>query len=220
MKFSISMMALLLLMTGSLKAQMTTYQPQQDLPYYSNPEPAYLDLRYSIGFPMDGLKQQITNTSYNGWEGSLMFPIGRHFSLGFGVEYQDFYQKYPRSVYEYGNPETNISAVVSNSVQNIPILMKARYQFLKPGAAVEPYIGVGVGLNAVSYRQYLGEFTNFDDNSAKFALNGEAGLKIPLTRNRKFGLDIGAEYNFLPYNQFGINNMDFWAAKGGIFLGF
>jgi outer membrane protein W len=189
----------------------------QDLPYYS-PNPAIFQIRYGIGFPLNGLKDNISNTSYNGLDASLMFPIGQHFSLGLAVEYQDFYQKYPRATYEYGDKSSNVSAVVSNSIQNIPVLLKGTYKFLSPESPIRPYIGAGVGLNAVSYRQYLGEFSNVDQSSGKLALNGEAGVLIPVTRNHHFGIDLAAEYHYLPYNELGIDNLNFWGVKAGIYV--
>lgn len=190
----------------------------QDLPYYSSGNSAVFQLRYGIGFPLGGLKENVTNTSFNGWDASLMFPIGQHFSLGLGVEYQDFYQKYPMATYEYGDKSSNISAVVSNSIQNIPILLKGAYKFLSPQAAIQPYISAGVGINAVSYRQYLGEFSSVDQSSGKLALNGEAGILIPVTRNHKFGFNLAAEYSYLPYNELGVNNLNFWGVKGGVYI--
>jgi outer membrane protein W len=210
-KIFIYTLVLLAVVTGSQRAG------AQDLPYYT-PNPATFQIRYGMGLPMDGLKQQVSGNSFNGWDASLMFHLDHHFSLGLAVEYQDFYQKYPRDVYYYGDQNTNISAVVSNSIQNIPILLKGTYSFLQPTAVIQPYIGVGVGINAVTYRQYLGEFTNYNQSSGKLALNGEVGVKIPVSRNHRFGIDLAAEYNYLPYNQFGINNMDYIGIKGGIYL--
>ena len=210
-------LAVLLVLSTRANAQYQQRYYTDDLPEYP-PAPVTFELRYSAGLPMDGLKQQVSNTSYNGWDASLMFPLGRHFHLGVALEYQDFYQKYPRADYYYGDQYTNISAVVSNSIQNIPILLKGTYALLGPNAFIQPYIGVGVGVNAVTYRQYLGEFTNYDQSSGKLAVNGEVGIKIPVSRNRRLGIDLAAEYNYLPYNQFGINNMDYIGLKGGIYV--
>lgn len=194
------------------------YASAQDLPYYTSPNVPTFQLRYGIGFPLNGLKDQVNNTSYNGWDASLLFPIGSHFSLGAAVEFQDFYQKYPRAIYPYGEG-SNISAVVSNSIQNVPILLKGTYKFLSSRAPIQPYIGAGVGVNAVTYRQYLGEFSNVDVTNGRLALNGEAGLLIPVTRNHRFGFNVAAEYNYLPYNLMGVNNLNFWDVKGGLFIG-
>lgn len=190
----------------------------QDLPYYNPGNTPIFQLRYGIGFPLNGLKDNVNSTSYNGWDASLMFPVGQHFQVGLNIEYQDFYQKYPMATYPYGDKSTNITAVVSNSIQNIPITARATYKFLSSQAAVQPYISAGVGVNAVSYRQYLGEFSNIDQNNGKLAVNGEAGVLIPVTRNRKFGFNLAAEYNYLPYNEFGIDNLNYWGVKGGLFV--
>ena len=190
----------------------------QDLPYYDAGNTPIFQLRYGIGFPLNGLKDNVNNTSYNGLDASLMFPIGAHFQVGVNIEYQDFYQKYPMATYPYGDKSTSITAVVSNSIQNIPITARGTYKFLSSQALIQPYISAGVGINAVSYRQYLGEFSNVDQNNGKLALNGEAGVMIPVTRNHKFGFNLAAEYNYLPYNEFGINNLNFWGVKGGVYI--
>jgi outer membrane protein W len=214
----ISILLAVVLGVQPAKAQYRTYEPaSDDLPTYT-PSPVTFQVRYGIGFPLDGLQQQVSQASYNGWDASLMFHIGYHFSLGLAVEYQDFYQKYPRAVYHYGNDYTNISAVVSNSIQNLPFLLKSTYSFLKPSACIQPYIGVGVGINNLSYRQYLGEFSNFNQTSDQLALNGEAGFNIPLTRNHRLGLNLAAEYHYLPFNQDGIPNLDMWDVRGGFYV--
>lgn len=210
-KLFVYTLVLLPFMMGSRKAG------AQDLPYYS-PNPPTFQINYGVGLPMDGLKQQVSNTSYNGWDASLMFHLGHHFSIGPELEYQDFYQKYPMADYYYGDQYTNISAVVSNSIQNVPILFKGAYSFFQPTALIQPYISIGVGVNAVTYRQYLGEFINYDQSSGKLALNGEVGIKIPVSHNHRFGINLAAEYNYLPYNQFGISNMDYVGLKGGIYV--
>ncbi len=75
-------------------------------------------------------------------------------AVGFGTGFQDFYQKYPRQVYKAADG-SDISAVVSNSVQTVPLLAKFRYYF-SPGKREQPFAGAGVGGDMVLYRQFLG----------------------------------------------------------------
>ena len=201
----------LILALGSVKAG------AQDLPYFS-PNPATLILRYGVGIPTGGLQQQVNNTSYNGWDAALLFHIGPHFSLGPEVEYNDFYEKYPMAEYNYGASNSQISAVVSNSIQNAPILLKGTWQFLSPTAAIRPYVGAGVGVNLVTYRQFLGEFGNYNFSRGEPAVNTEVGVNIPLTRNRRFGLNLAGQFNYLPFDEIGIANLNEFELKGGFYI--
>ena len=54
----------------------------------------------------------------------MLYNINNKLSVGLGLGFQDFYQKYPRALYKTDDNETT-SAVLSNSVQIIPLLAKA-----------------------------------------------------------------------------------------------
>src|SRR5436190_23879439 len=81
-----------------------------------------LNLHYSYAMPLGDFKTQvISDGSARGVTGDLLFGVSDKFSLGLGLGYQDFYQKYPRALYKTGNSEVT-SAVLSNSVQIMPVL--------------------------------------------------------------------------------------------------
>ena len=81
-----------------------------------------IELSYSAGFPAGSFKQNlISDPSYRGMDLRIMHGINDKFSVGFGTGFQDFYQKYPRDVYKL-NEGGEVSAVLTNSIQTIPIL--------------------------------------------------------------------------------------------------
>ncbi len=91
--------------------------------------------------------------------GSLMYPFSNKLSAGISYGFQDYYQKYPRRLYHLSKTQ-EISAVLSNSVQTTPILIKAKYF---PGTStpfLRPYVSVAAGGNIIDYKQYYGEFGN------------------------------------------------------------
>ncbi len=172
-----------------------------------------MNLNYSIASPVGDFRDFINKTSFRGWNANVLYGINDKISVGLGTGYTDFYQKYPRAVYKLSSG-SDISAVVSNSLQTIPILATGQYNFL-PNASVQPYVGVGVGGNLIFYRQFLGEF---GDSKTKFgfAARPEAGLYIPFRKSGPAGITVNAAYNYMPFNYGGIKNLDSWGAGIGV----
>src|SRR4030095_11091546 len=85
-----------------------------------------LNLNYNYSLPLGSFKNDIiSKSSPRGFSGDFMYGIDNRFSVGIYGGYQDFYQKYPRSLYPTDNHEVT-SAVLSNSIQTIPILVKGK----------------------------------------------------------------------------------------------
>src|SRR6476661_10422550 len=105
-----------------------------------------LNLNYNYGLPLGSFKNDIiSKSSPRGFGGDFMYGINDRFSVGIYGGYQDFYQKYPRALYPTDNHEVT-SAVLSNSIQTIPILVKGKFMPLgEKHAPVQPYISLGAG---------------------------------------------------------------------------
>lgn len=173
-----------------------------------------LDLNYSIGIPSGSFKTDaIDKASFRGWTANLLYNITNKISVGVGTGFQDFYQKYPRAVYKL-DEGGDVSAVLTNSIQTIPLLAEFQYRFL-PGSTVQPYVGVGVGGNMIMFDQYLGEFEN-STSSFKFAARPEVGLFVPFRKDGPAGIHVFGAYNYMPYNENGVSNLNNWATGIGI----
>ncbi|HMH22264.1 MAG TPA: outer membrane beta-barrel protein [Puia sp.] len=172
-----------------------------------------MSIGYNVNIPSGDFRNLVTNPAYKGFTAGLAYPLNDRFSLGLSFGYNDYYQKYPRQVYDDGKG-SNISAVVSNSIQQIPLQITANYTLLNKGF-IRPYIGGGAGVNFISFDQYLGEFDN-PESSTRLSLTGEAGFFIPLSRYSSTALKIGASYNYVPYHENGIANLDTWGIHAGI----
>ena len=173
-----------------------------------------LDINYAIGIPGSSFKSDaVDKTSFRGWTANLMYNVTDKISIGVGTGFQDFYQKYPRDVYKL-NEGGEVSAVLTNSIQTIPILAQFQYRLL-PGKMVQPYVGVGVGGNMVVFDQYLGEFEN-SRSDFKFAARPEAGLYIPFRKDGPAGIHIFGAYNYMPYKINGIDDLSNWGAGVGV----
>lgn len=168
---------------------------------------------YNINIPTGSFKDYITHPGYKGFNVGLAYPINNQLSVGLSFGYNDYYQKYPRQVYDDGKGNA-VSAVVSNSVQQVPLLLTANYTLVKKGF-IRPYIGAGAGVDFVTFDQYLGEFDD-PKTRTKWALKGEAGFYIPLSSYSSTAIKIGGSYNYMPYNSDGIKNLDTWGIEAGI----
>jgi opacity protein-like surface antigen len=172
-----------------------------------------LNLNYSINTPVGDFKDFVNKTSYRSWVASLMYNVNDKLAVGLGTGFQDFYQKYPRQVYKMADGG-DISAVVSNSVQAVPLLAQVTYNFT-PYASIQPYVGVGVGGNMILYRQYVGEFPD-SKNKFGFAARPEAGIYIPFRKGGASGITLRADYNYMPVEYNDLKAMDNWGAGIGI----
>lgn len=172
-----------------------------------------LNIGYNIASPLGSFKDEVNKTSYRGWTANVLYGITDKISVGLGTGYQDFYQKYPRANYKL-NDGGDVSAVVSNSIQVVPILATGQYNFI-PNGVVQPYAGVGVGGNLVFYRQFLGEFAN-SKTKFGFAVRPEAGVYIPFGKNSMTGITLNANYNYMPFNFNGVKQLSNWGGGIGV----
>ena len=172
-----------------------------------------VSLDYNVNIPTGAFKDFVTHPAYKGFTAGLAYPLNDQLSVGLSFGYNDYYQKYPRQVYADGHG-SDISAVVSNSIQQLPLLVTANYTLSKKGV-IRPYVGAGAGLNFVDFDQYLGEFDD-PHSRTKLALRGEAGILIPLSSYSSTAIKIGGSYNYAPFNSYGVSNLDTWGVQAGI----
>ena len=177
-----------------------------------------MNIQYSYALPLGSFKTDvISNSSPRGFTGDFLYGINNKFSVGLGLGFQDFYEKYPRGLYNTGDKEVT-SAVLSNSVQIIPLLAKGEFHPLAGNKShVQPYINAGAGLGITSFTQYLGEFGG-TDNAAGLMLQGGAGIFVPFNATHNAGVKLGANYNMVSYNRNGFNNFNNLSLQAGIFF--
>ncbi len=175
-----------------------------------------VDLFYNYSNPLGSFKSEyISNSSPRGFAGDIMYNIDRRWGVGLYFGYQDYYQKYPRAIYAPDKNE-DISAVVSNSMQTAPVLAKGIFTPLGNSYSfIQPYISAGVGVNLITYKQYLGQFGSSESN-ARFMAQGGVGVQIPFGRLSNAGLSLGAVFNYVPYNNNGIKNLNSVDFQAGV----
>jgi len=180
-----------------------------------------MELSYNISSPLGGFKNDYINkTSFRGGVGEISYTFNPKFSLGLQSGYQNYYQKYDRQLYKLENNQT-VSAVVSNTMDVIPFILRGTYLPLGTSATakIQPYVSVGAGVNLVNYGQYLGEFGG-TQSSAAFAAQAGAGIQIPFgSRLNQTAVKLGATYNFSNYNKNDLSNLNTVGVSAGVIFG-
>ena len=173
-----------------------------------------LELNYNYSIPTGGFKNDLVSKgSPRGFMGSLMYPFSKKFSAGLSYGFQDYYQKYPRQLYHLSKTQ-DISAVLSNSIQTTPILLKAKY-FPGSQTFLRPYVSVAAGANLIDFKQYYGEFGNSQSNFG-FRAQGGIGVMVPFKMAGTSGLNIGATYDYAPYHKNGYHDLNSINLQAGI----
>jgi hypothetical protein len=176
-----------------------------------------MGIQYQYAIPMGAFKKDLIDQgSARGINVDILYAINPRWRVGGGLSYQDFYQKNPRNTYQMGDG-SDISAVVSNSVQTTALMAKGVFMPLGADSTrLQPFISLGAGANMVQYNQLLGEFSNGDDVWIRFAAQGGAGVKYALGEKGRTSLSLGAVYNYMPLNQLGIKNINNLALQAGV----
>lgn len=169
------------------------------------------EINYTVGVPTGNLKNVINQTSWRGGEGALMFGLTDQLSLGLQAGYQDFYQKFPREIISEAG--SDISAVITNSIQVIPVMIKAKYN-LASTASIQPFISLAAGANLVTYQKFYGEFVD-DKNSLGFAAQPSAGIHIPIGSAKQSGFHLAAGYNYMPFKYNDADGLSHATIKAG-----
>jgi len=175
-----------------------------------------LNLNYNYSIPVSGFNADlISNSSPRGFDGALMYGFTDKLQGGLSFGFQDYYQKYPRAVYPFGKTQ-DVSAVVSNSIQTTPVMLKAKYAPLNT-SFIQPYVSLGAGINIIDFKQYLGEFGSSETN-AKLVAQGGLGVTIPFGKMKTSGINVGADYNYAPYKKYNYNDFNSVNFQAGVYF--
>jgi hypothetical protein len=181
---------------------------------YSQKGTVKLDAAYKAAVPLGNFKNLITETSGRGWEAAVLYSVTDAASVGLQTGFQDFYQKYDRQVFH--GQGSALSAVVTNSVQVIPLLLKGKY-LLTQNSTVQPFAALGVGAALVQYRKYYGQFAD-SRSKVGFAAQPELGVYMPVGRYKRAGVQVAATYNYLPYKANDADGLHHAAIKAGVVI--
>lgn len=172
-----------------------------------------MNINYSVAQPVGEFKDFLGNTSFRGWQANILYGFSDKISAGLSVGFQDFYEKHERKTYTTTEGGT-ISAVLTNSIQNLPVLAKVQYQLSVTGW-IQPYAAIAAGANIITYSQYLGEFPS-NTNKINFAARPELGIIVPISSRNQTSLQIGTGFNYMPANINSVKNYNNVFVNAGV----
>lgn len=196
--FAIILFAFVVL-TGSLQAQ--TKQ------YYS--------LGWDVGMPVGSFSDYISETSLRGGFFSGNIFVTDAVSIGFKFGYNSYHENTDRQTY-YGKDGSAITAASYNYLVSSPMQLGGYYHFNL--GSIEPYIGLGLGINYLSEETIIQDWDVSDDQWA-FLVNPEIGLRIPIS-NTPLAIGVRAGYNFNvnKYEPLGVKYDNFQSVNLGLSL--
>ena len=171
-----------------------------------------MNVNYAVSIPTGSFADYIDNISFRGWNASITYRLNQKIAIGATTGFQDYYKKIDRQVYKDAEGR-DISAVISHSIQAIPLLATVHYT-ISPEQRVQPYVAFGAGANLIMRSRYLGQFAD-DDNKVKLAARPEVGVFIPIKKESEGGINIAGAFNFSPYNQDDVKNLNSWGITVG-----
>lgn len=173
---------------------------------------SHFTIAYKAAKPVGSFKDVVSNNSINGFEASIMYGLSDQLSLGGQVGFQDFYQKYSRKV--YNSSGSDISAVISQSLQAIPLMAKVAYSF-SPEATIRPYAALAAGGSLIQQRTFWGQFSQ-SQSGFGFTVQPEAGIHVPIGQAKRTQIMLAAAYQYAPFKKEGFENANHALLKAGV----
>jgi outer membrane protein W len=172
-------------------------------------------IQQSTNLPIGSFKNFAGNISWRGATGTYNYFVTNNISVGISAGYYDFYQKKDRQLYQFN--EVDVSAVKSHSVQQIPVMLKGGYNWVKEGSLFQHYVSLGAGVNFVTYEEWFGTLVD-QNNRLRFTASPEIGTRIAFNQSSSlFGADVSLRYNYTPFRYNTINNMQTISLNVGLF---
>jgi opacity protein-like surface antigen len=169
-KILIAAFALCLSSAGILKAQTVT------------------TLTYPIAFPSGDLKEFIGKTSFRGINLEFHKMIQDNIGVGISTGWNVFYEEMDYGTYTLDN--VSLSGKQWRYSNHIPLLASGNF-FLKPGDAMNPYVGLGIGVT-YSLRNTDMNLYTIETDAWNFTLQPALGVLIEASDVTK--VNISARY--------------------------
>jgi hypothetical protein len=175
-------------------------------------------VRYGVYLPQSGMKTYISDPG-RGLSLTFDWVYANNFAMGIEAGYASFNQRLPRAIYRNPNDGTDISAVQTRTMSQVPLLFTGTYFLTNAQSNIRPYVQAGVGFTLVDYVNYWG---TFDDADAGFKFTGRAsaGVKAIVGKLGDFGhwgLDARASYQATGFEYDFISNAHTLGVTVGVF---
>ncbi len=163
----------------------------------------YYNIGWEVGIPVESFSDYISSTSLRGGYFSGNIFVADAVSVGFKFGYNTYHENMPRKTWymPYGKA---ITAASYNYSTQAPIQVGGYYHF-KTNGQIEPYAGLGLGVNYITEETFVQDLETYNDQWA-FLMTPEIGLRYQL-KNAPIGITLKAAYNL------NFNSYAFWGVE-------
>lgn len=135
---------------------------------------------YSMALGVGDLNDYIGDTSFRGFEVTLLWPAYEGLFLGVGFGYNGFYEDKGQQTRQLESAA--VTATAYNYTDAWPLSGIARYVFLQSSSPVRPYLGVRSGVLLMDSTTLITD-RSYNDSSAGWLIAPEAGLLAHLSKS-------------------------------------
>jgi outer membrane protein W len=154
----------------------------------------YYTLGWQLTQPVGDFSDFANQFSLRGGYFDAKILLKDNFSVGFGISYAGFNEEKDRTTYRI-NEGTAVTAAVYNYVVEVPFTVGGYYHFSTPDANIQPYAGLGLGLNYITEHTIVQDWELYDDQWS-FVMKPEIGMYVPFGPESPFGLNLKVSYEF------------------------
>ncbi len=178
----------------------------------------YYSAGWDVGFPMGKFSDFIADPSLRSFFFSGNVFVTDAFSVGFKFGYNSYHENKERATYYIDNGLA-MTAASYNYAVTVPMQAGGYYHF-NVGGMIEPYIGLGLGLNYINEESLIQDWEIYD-NQWTFLLNPELGVRISFGESPvALGIRCGYNYNFNSFEAYGVEYNNFQSLNLGISLSY
>jgi len=179
---------------------------------YINQPDGFFSLNFTPSFPIGTLKENIDASSYRGFMVEGKKFVTKNVSVGASLSWLGFFELKDRATYNFGDGA--ITANIANYYYNFPILLNTSYYFF-PEYWIKPYTGINAGTVYSKLEKNVGTISIIDQ-TWQFHVAPEVGIFIPFGKDAEAGLQIAGKYNYITYQKFGYNGIQYFQVSVGL----
>ena len=179
---------------------------------YINQPDGFFSLNFTPSFTVGSLNENIKNSSYRGFMVEGKKFLTKNVTVGGSMSWLGFYERKDRATYAFDDGA--ITTSISNYYYNFPLLANVGYYFM-PEYWIKPYAGLNVGTVYSKLEKNVGSMSIIDQ-TWQFQVAPELGIFIPFGHDAEAGLQIAGKYNYITYQKYGYNGIQYFQVTIGL----
>ena len=186
---------------------------------YINKPDGYITLGWAPAWGIGNMGDFVEGGSYRGFffEGKKF--ISDNVAVGGSFGWSGFYEVKDRETFNFDDDPRieasgSITGNISNYYYNFPIMVNFSY-YVKPEMMIKPYVALSTGTVYNKLESYIGTVGLLSE-TWQWQVAPELGLYIPFGPDAEAGLHIAGRYNYITYQKYKFNGIQYFQLNVGI----